>query len=169
MNRYAYAAAAALTLTALCINTSPVFGQMKMLSTEELTRRADVVAVGQVASLSSEWNETHSAIRTRVVLSVSQYVKGTGEGGSLTVYVPGGEVGTVGEIYSHMPVFHRDEDVVVFAEKDRQNRYRVCAGQQGKFVVKTDAATGVKLVAGRRTLQEFTAEIKRAEVQQITR
>jgi hypothetical protein len=140
-----------------------------VLSTEELAARAEIVAVGQVATLASEWNENRTAIRTRITLSVDQYMKGSGQGASLTLYVPGGEVGTVGEYYSHMPVFRKDENVVVFVRKDRQNHLRVLGGEAGKFTIKKDPASGVPLVAGKRTLQEFTALIKQAMLQQTAR
>ena len=64
-------------------------------------------------------------IRTRVTLSVDQFVKGGSPQNSLTIYIPGGEIDGVGEVYSHMPTFRQNEDVVVFAEKDRDDRYRV--------------------------------------------
>ena len=135
--------------------------QPKRATTEELSQTAEVVAHGRVREMKSEWDETKSRIRTRVTLSVDEYIKGGG-GSSMDIFVPGGEVGGVGEIYSHMPKFSQDEDVVVFAEKDKKGRYRVAGGSDGKYGVKKDEVTGKPVVAGGKKLDDFKAEIKNA-------
>ncbi|MEW6511659.1 MAG: hypothetical protein AB1428_11960 [Bacteroidota bacterium] len=129
-------------------------------SSEDLARQADVVLVGTVRELKSEWNASRTQIVTRVTVAVDQYLKGGTAGNSFTLFVPGGEVGTVGEMYSHMPVFRRNEDVVVFAEKDPQNHFRVAGGRAGKLIVKKDPATGSPLVAGRQRLDDFVTSIR---------
>jgi hypothetical protein len=72
----------------------------------------------------------------------------------------------VGELYSHTAVFQSDESVLVFAQKDRQGNYRVSAGQQGKYTVKRDDASGQLMVGGTRTLQEVTALVQKAVLDQ---
>ncbi len=136
------------------------YGQSKPVTLEDLARTSDVVAVGQVSNMASEWDETGTRIRTMVTLSVDQFVVGSGSGNTLTLYVPGGEVGTVGEIYSHMPVFKRDEQVMVFAAQDKLHHYRVSAGDQGKFTIQKDPTTGKAMVPGHASLEEFTNQIK---------
>jgi hypothetical protein len=148
-----------LFLFALLLPLS-LFSQTKLATTTELAQRAEVVAVGKVTSLVSEWNETRTMIRTRVTVAVQEYVKGATSDKLLTLYVPGGEVGGVGEIYTHMPSFRPDEDVVVFAEKDKQNRYRISNGLQGKLTVKRDKGTGALMVSEGRTLENLTNEVK---------
>lgn len=142
-----------------------VQSQIKHVSTDELTQKSEVVARGKVREMKSEWDETRSRIRTRVSLSVDEYLKGGG-GGTLEVIIPGGEVDGVGELYSHMARFKQDEDVVVFVEKDKKGRYRVAGGSEGKFSVKKDDATGKPVVAGSRSLDDFRSEIKRAAQRQ---
>ncbi len=134
--------------------------QTKPVTVEELTQKAEVIAVGQVRDMVSEWDETGTRIRTRVLLSVDQFVKGTGSGNTLTLYVPGGEVGSVGEIYSHMPVFKREEQVIVFANQDKLHHYRVTEGQEGKFTIEKDMRTGISVVPGHATLDVFTSRVK---------
>ena len=36
---------------------------------EQLAAQSDVIAIGKVASLASEWNEAHTRIRTRVTVA----------------------------------------------------------------------------------------------------
>ncbi len=136
--------------------------QISSVTTAELTRQADVVAVGRVSSLLPEWNETRTRIRTRVVISVSEFVKGSNAGSTLTVYVPGGEIDGVGEMYSDMPAFRKDEDVMVFAAKDKNERYHVAGGVEGKYSIKTDAATGARLVSGVAPLAQIVAQVRSA-------
>ena len=150
----------------LALPGAGAFSQSKELSTEALAGQAEVVAVGKVTSLVPQWNEDHSRILTRVTLSVDQYIKGGNAGQPLTILVPGGEVDGVGELYSHTAVFQSDESVLVFAQKDRQGNYRVSAGQQGKYTVKRDDASGRLMVGGSRTLQEVTALVQKAIIDQ---
>jgi hypothetical protein len=106
------------------------FSQTNKLA--DLSKRSDVVAVGKVASLKAEWTADKQRIQTRVTLSVDDYVKGN-EGKSMELVVPGGEVGAVGELYSHMPKFSQGEEVVVFAAKDKKGRFRVVSGRLKDF------------------------------------
>jgi hypothetical protein len=150
----------------LALPGAGAFSQSKELSTEALAGQAEVVAVGRVNSLISQWNEDHSRIFTRVTLSVDQYIKGGNAGQPLTILVPGGEVDGVGELYSHTAVFQSNESVLVFAQKDRQGNYHVSAGQQGKYTVIKDDASGRLMVGGSRTLQEVTALVQKAIIDQ---
>jgi hypothetical protein len=137
-------------------------GQEKSITSDDLARKAEVVAVARVAQMKSEWNESHSMIRTRVTIAVNEYLKGSTAATVLTVYVPGGEVGDVGELYTHVPSFRENENVVVFLEKGQDGTYRVSGGTQGKYIIETDRATGQATVAGKTNLEEFKKSIKNA-------
>ncbi len=127
----------------------------------DLSKRSEIVAVGKVASLKSEWTPDKQRIQTRVTLSVNEYVKGAA-GNSVELVVPGGEVGAVGELYTHMPKFSQGEEVVVFVSKDKKGRFRVVGGSDGKYDIEHDIRTGKSVVAGNRPLDEFKAEIRSA-------
>ena len=137
--------------------------QGRAMSTADLVRQSDVVAVGKVQAMKSEWSSDKSRIYTRVTLGVDEYIKGEGAGSSITILTPGGEIDGVGEIYSHMPVFHNNEDVVVFAAKDKSGVYRVTGGSQGKVLVEKDDSSGRLFVQGSQTLEMFVGSV-RAEV-----
>jgi len=143
-----------------------VRSQSKTVTTAEMAQRADVVVVGRVSGLSSEWNENRTRITTKVAVAVDQYVKGGTPGNSLTLYVPGGEVDGVGEVYSHMPTFKTNENVLVFAEKDTRGRFHVSGGREGKCLLQKDQITGRLMVSGTKSLDEFTNQIKTAVMQQ---
>jgi hypothetical protein len=137
--------------------------QVRSLETAELTRQADVVVVGRVSDVRSAWNREKTRIQTTATVAVDQVVKGNAGAGSIAIITPGGEVDGVGEYYSHMARFRKDEEVVVFARKDSEGRLRVAAGEQGKLAVKRDDATGVRTVAGDATLEAFVARVRDAD------
>lgn len=137
-------------------------GQSKEISFEQLARRAEVVVLGTVSSMESSWNADRTRIQTRVTLSVDEYWKGGHGGGSFAVIHPGGEVGSVGEMYSHMPRFAANERVVIFAERDRQGAYRVSAGDQGKYTVMLHEVSGAPIVADGIPLEALRTTVRQA-------
>jgi hypothetical protein len=150
------------------VTTSAALAQERELSTEQLTTGSDVVVVGKVAGMKSAWTADKSRIVTTVSISVNEQLKGTASGSTLSIVVPGGEIDGVGELYSHSAKFHRDEEVVVFARKDKEGTLRVAGGSQGKLSVTRDAEKGQVRVVGQGTLQEFTASVRKAAQAQQT-
>ena len=134
--------------------------QSQVAKTEDLIKRSDVIVVGKVGRKVSEWNEDKSRIQTRVSISVDQTIKGAAAGSTLTVIVPGGEVGGVGEWYSHTARFADEEDVVVFARKDHKGQYRVSGGEHGKVSVEKDKSTGRLTVPNLGPLDQFTNRLQ---------
>lgn len=132
------------------------------MSTNDLTNRADVVVVGRVSKVQSAWTSDRTRIVTNVSLAVDQQLKGEGTGGTLSLVTLGGEVDGVGEWYSHSARFKQGEEVVVFAKKDMNGRFRVASGAQGKFPVLRDPEKGAAFVGGRTTLEEFSASVRKA-------
>jgi len=137
-----------------------VVGQSQGGKTADLVKRSDVIVVGKVGRKASEWNEDKSRIQTRVSVTVDQTIKGSPAARTITVIVPGGEVGGVGEWYSHTAQFAVNEDVVVFAKKDKRGDYRVAGGEHGKVSLEKDGATGNLIVPNLGTLDQFTAQVK---------
>jgi hypothetical protein len=156
----------AALVTVLSFSAANVRAQSIEVTPAALAVKSDIVAVGRVSALVSHWNEDHSRILTNVTLSVDKYVKGGATGQPLTIVVPGGEVDGVGELYSHMATFQQGESVLVFAEKDTRGNYRVSSGQQGKYTVRKDDATGKLTVGGNMTLEGMTALVQKAIVDQ---
>ncbi len=137
-------------------------GQMPGLTPEELTSRAEVVAVGTVADVAAEWNPDRTRITTVVTISVEQYLKGERSARTMTLAVPGGEIGEVGEVYSHVARFLRNEQVVVFAEPDGRGRYRVSGGDRGKMTVREDPSTRTRVVADGLSLEVLKGRVRTA-------
>ncbi len=74
--RSRYGGLAPLILAAIQILASQAYSQSKEIDTAELTNRAEVVAVGKVTSLRSEWSEGRRRIVTRATIVIDEYLKG---------------------------------------------------------------------------------------------
>ena len=152
-----------VTFRAILVLLIPVtlWSQPKKPKTDQLAQEADVIIVGKVGQLASEWNEDKSRIQTRVTISVDETIKGTVADQSISLVIPGGEIDGVGEWYSHSVRFEREENVVVFAKKDNEGRFRIPAGEHGKFLIMKDKSTGAKIIPNIGTLEGFVSQIKR--------
>jgi hypothetical protein len=138
------------------------FSQEATLTLSQLAQRSEVVVSGKVTSVQSKWNNARTKIVTSVNIMIAEQFKGSPGQTSLTIVTLGGEVNGIGESYSHMPKFTRDEQVVVFATRDRAGQYRVTGGDQGKFTIKQDANSNAKLVGDRIPLDVFRSDLKLA-------
>lgn len=128
--------------------------------TEELARKADVIAVGKVTKVSAEWNETRTMIRTRVMVTIDEALKGGNTGNVITIFVPGGEVDGIGEWYSHTARFVEDEDIMLFAEKNEIGGFRVAGGEEGKVSITRDEKTGERMIPNVGQFDQFKNQIQ---------
>jgi len=161
MKHYRFLLLPALLVGAILSAVLPVHlrCQTKLISTEALTKSAEVVAVGRVTAVKSEWDQNKTRIVTRVTMAVGEYLKGNASN-VMTITSPGGEVDGVGEWYSHTARFQKDEDVLVFAERDKIGDYRVAGGLQGKFSIKKDEITSMARVSDQLALDDLKAQIR---------
>jgi hypothetical protein len=104
-----------------------------------LSKNADVILTGKVIRQNSSWNNDRSRIYTNVVVQADEYLKGNYSEKTLSLSTPGGEVGDVGELYSHMPRFNNEEEVLVFVKRDKKDKnYKVLNGEEGKLTLYRD-------------------------------
>ncbi len=160
--RHELTAMATILVITMILLSVQGFGQVQRMKVDDLARTADAVVVGKVTALSSEWSPDKSRIFTRVTIGVDQYLKGDSRSQSITLVTPGGEIGSVGEVYSHMATFRQDENVLVFVKKDLQGQYKVCGGSQGKYLIQKDEATKQEFVAGSMPLVQFANTVRKA-------
>ncbi len=125
---------------------------MTKLEITDLVNGADIIVIGTVLEHNSQWNREHTGIATKVEISVEDKVKGTVEQGRITIVVPGGEVGEIGELVSDTPSFTMGERVVVFLKPLSEGRVEVYGGYQGKFTVDSGNV-------GKWTLEDFKTRI----------
>jgi hypothetical protein len=117
-------------------------------SIKDLTKGADVILTGKVVSQNSNWNENGTKIYTYVNVQVNEYLKGSIRDENIVVKHPGGEVGDVGELYTHMPSFKNNEEVVLFLSMEKSDKeFKVINGEKGKILLPdNDAAAKEKNV-----------------------
>src|SRR5262249_37672818 len=115
------------------------------LDTRGLTHESSDIVIGTVGEQQARWNDAHTMILTDVVIHVSQSLKGAG-GADLTLTQVGGELDGMRYSIPGSPVFRRNEEVLLFAWRDRLGRPQVDGLAQGKFEIERDAATGARVV-----------------------
>jgi len=137
------------------------FGQNKASEIEVLAAGADLILTGKVVEQNSSWNEDKTRIYTDVTLTVDEYIKGSSSDYRLVVTHPGGEVGDVGELYTHFPRFYDNEEVLLFVKKDlKDNKYKVFKGEYGKITLLNDKSTGEKMAFQNTKISELKEQIK---------
>ena len=140
---------------------SASFAQLTSSDVESMSKNADLIITGKVVEQNSNWNENKTRIYTKATIRVEEYLKGNANGSSVIVAYPGGEVGDIGELYSHMPRFKDNEEVLVFLKKDdKSTNYKVFNGEEGKISVIIDPKTGEKVTTSNVQINSLKAQIK---------
>lgn len=140
---------------------SASFAQLTSSEVENMSKNADLIITGKVTQQSSSWNEDNTRIYTRATIQVEEYLKGNNNSGPIIVSYLGGEVGEVGEMYSHMPRFEDNEEVLVFLKKDdKSTNYKVFNGEEGKINVIIDPKTGEKVTTSNVQINTIKTQIK---------
>ena len=130
------------TLLALTLLTAAVPARAALAvpaSVEELARLSDSVVRGRVVSATSRWSEDQRRIFTYVEIAPSSVWRGAPPA-RVTVIVPGGVVGPIGQRVDGAAAFAKDEEVVVFLSQAEERAFRVTGLAQGKFSVEGGAA-----------------------------
>jgi hypothetical protein len=116
------------------------------LDTSELAKRADHIAVADVISVQSAWDQAHRKIITTIDLSVVESWKGgTLPASHLTVVQPGGTVGDVAMVVFGLSQFTPGERTVVFL-RGKPSAAGVVGMAQGKRSMRRDSASGQWMV-----------------------
>ena len=140
---------------------STSFAQLTSSGVENMSKNADLILTGNDVEQNSSWNENNTRIYTQATIRVEEYIKGSNNSGLVIVSYLGGEVGDVGEMYSHMPRFENNEEVLVFLKKDDKNtNYKVVNGEEGKINVLMDPKTGEKVTTSNVQINTLKAQIK---------
>lgn len=135
--------------------------QLSSVELKKMSENADLIITGKVTNQSSSWNKDKTRIYTQATIQVEEYLKGNNGNGSVVISYLGGEVGDVGEIYSHMPRFENKEEILVFLKKDEKNSdYKVFNGEDGKINVVTDPKTGKKVTTSNTSINSLKTQIR---------
>ena len=150
-----------LFIIILFIINFSAFPQQTISKIEKLTVDADIILTGKVIQQKSIWNDNQSKIYTNVTIEVEEYLKGKSNNSKIIITYPGGEIGEVGELYSHMPEFKNDEEVLLFVKKnEKENTLVVLNGQDGKLTLSKDLNSGEKITSSNEKVSEIKKSIK---------
>lgn len=109
-------------------------------SVEDLARASDAVVRGKVARVTARWTADQKRIFTFAEVETAAVWRGSAAA-RVSVAVPGGEVGGIGQRVDGAPRFGEGEEVVLFLGKAEAGHYRVRGLAQGKFTVVAGQAT----------------------------
>jgi hypothetical protein len=137
------------------------FAQKGESEIKKLSKGADLILTGKVTYKKSNWNESKTRIYTKTTVEVDEYLKGENSENYVEITSPGGEVGDVGELYTHMPRFKDEEEILVFLKKDKKSdKYKVLNGEEGKITVLNDEKTQEKVTSSNLRIKDLKSQIK---------
>lgn len=140
---------------------SEVYSQSLKSEIRNLSEGADMIVTGKVVDRKSQWNSEKSRIYTNITIQVEEFLKGSNNQNRIVITHLGGEVGNVGETYSHVPTFKDDEEVLVFVKKSSKDAsLSVFEGEEGKLTLYEDKTTGEKVTSKNVKASEMKKEIK---------
>ena len=145
----------------LCFNSinTNSYAQKAAQNLNKLTASSEIILVGNVKETESHWNENKTSIVTKVSIQPTEFLKGGDTGSELVFTVPGGEIDNIGELYSHMPRFAKEEEVVLFM-KQINNDYSIIGGESGKITISRNEKDGRKIEMSREQIKELKNSIK---------
>ena len=137
--------------------TPVVSALMIKISVEDLTREADVIIIGDIKEVESRWNPGRTMIYTYSTLYVEKYVKGGEEQKTLTIITEGGTVDDSSVWVEDVPIFTKNETVLVFLKQD-EHGFTVVGWVQGKYIIENE---NVYDISGEKTsLEDFLHRIE---------
>ena len=107
-----------------------------------MVQEAEVICLGSVIALESNWDEQHGVIYSLATIKVRQILKGAEPGETLVVRYLGGTVGDIGMSVPGAPAFRSGEDVLLFLTPEEDGSYCVIGMSQGKYAIEYDESTG---------------------------
>jgi hypothetical protein len=131
-----------LLFCALCVCLPAVARATVLVPIEfrELVTVASVILHGRVSDVRGEWTDGRRSVETLVTIEASDYLKGD-LGSTVTIHVPGGQLGRYRTIFVGAPEFRSGDEVVLFLRANR-----IVGLSQGAFRVVSDPQTGRPLV-----------------------
>lgn len=111
------------------------------LTLDEMNAQSSAVVRARCVSAQSQTSSDEFGIVTQYGFEAHEYYKGD-LGSRFTLTEPGGQVGNRVVEFSGMPHFRVGDEVVVFVWTSPRGSHQVIGFTQGKFGVRTDAATG---------------------------
>lgn len=151
LNLAMFAASIVLPLALLLFAQAGRASTVLQIDTDALLDRAELVFEGSVIGSTAKWNADRSAIFTEVTFAISEVIKGSAPGQSLTLKFAGGEVDGTGMQVSSMHYPGPGERGIYFVESTSKVYTSPLVGwSQGHFLLERDAAGSDRVLTQRR-------------------
>lgn len=111
----------------------------------ELVIAAPVILHGQVAEVKGGWSDGRRSVETFVTVAVAEYLKGD-LGPTVTIRVPGGQLGRYRTIFVGAPEFQKGDEVILFLNHANVAYPYIFGLSQGAFRVLADSRSGQRMV-----------------------
>jgi hypothetical protein len=128
-----------LAITCVALAGPVLAAQSLHVSVEALSRESDLVVRGRVASVVSRFSDDGLRIFTYAEVDVASTWRGE-SASRVTVLVPGGVVGDLGQRVDGAPTLSDGEEVVLFLHRAEAGLFRVSGLAQGKLSVRGGVA-----------------------------
>lgn len=119
---------------------------LEPVSLERLIHRAGFIVRGRIQAITPGPIRT-GAPSTIIAVSVQDQWKGR-RLSAISLLQPRGTEKGITQDVPGLPTFHVGEEVILFLVRAALGEYQVVGGRQGKFVVKTVAGSGRRIVEG---------------------
>jgi hypothetical protein len=138
-----------------------------MLSDSELAVSSRLIVTGEIRSVVSAWDDTHTYAWTYIEVSCERVLKG--EVGNQTIVVKqlGGDFADSGLHVFGQPKFAQGQKVLLYLNTAPDGSLRIAHNFMGKFSIESDAATG-QLLATRSLLESEVQLLKFHDSADIT-
>jgi hypothetical protein len=116
-------------------------------SVDDLARESDVVAVATAGASHASWVGGH--IVTDVALQVERTMRGVTESATVTLRLPGGIIGDVGQRVEGAATLNAGARYVVFLHRETPGRYVTVAMSQGVLPIAASSDGSVRVMPSR--------------------
>ena len=133
-----------------CAPAAPRATVLVPIEFRELVGVSSTIVHGRVIDVRAEWIDGRRAIETFVTIEAEEYYKG-GSAETITVRVPGGQMGRYRTVFVGAPEFKEGDEVVLFLRNYggriaivglSQGAFRVAADRSGRRVVTSPVLMG---------------------------
>lgn len=111
----------------------------------EVVSGSNIIVYGVVTEVRAEWASDRRGIDTVVTFQAGTYLKG-GPAETVTFKVPGGQIGRYRNVMVGAPQFRPGDEAVLFLRASGPAVAHVFGFNQGVYRVRSDAATGQRMV-----------------------
>ncbi|MBU0641246.1 MAG: matrixin family metalloprotease [Planctomycetes bacterium] len=143
---------------------TPTWGAVEYRAVADLTVQAEQIVIGDVVEINTYWDGDVGLIKSHIVVAVSDYLVGTGDG--LEEFVMSG--GTVGDVTLHvsvLPVFEVEDHVLLFLGNSEIRLVESFQGAyltDGTLIARTAPGCGRIIEDSIEPLTDFLAKVEQA-------